>query len=219
MVNLFSSAMQKTFGSEKIDLPESESRILESNLITCSNSAAAALSEMISTKVEANPSILKILSIGEVSKIQNIYDIRAVVVSNKIIGASAGAIIVTYPFGDALKLSDILLHKEGGHFKDITGDNVSVIKEFASITAEYYITAINKSLDINYMLANPSLSISPHKVIENIGLGPAANEDVYLLAFEANFYVGEYGLRTKVMVLFKKDDTKKIFEILKKKKY
>ncbi|VVB60088.1 Uncharacterised protein [uncultured archaeon] len=226
MLESLSARLQKTFIPEKISVPESERRVLEDKLTVCSNNTAKALYQMINAKVDAFPAELRVAMIDEIPRLLNPYDVTTTVLSDKIIGTSNSLIILSAPLKDIVKIADIFLHKERGYFKDITNENVHVIKEFVNILAGYYATALNELLDTSYTTSEPFLSVDPyrvlesdpHKLVRNLGFCAAGEEESSALVFETDFNIPEYDVKMKITLLAGKEDAKNIIRAIGSKR-
>lgn len=196
------------------EIPEFEKAILTDMMADCSNKTAKALSEMIQQYVDVAGVSSGVLLINDVPKLMNPENIASLILFTKLRGKMNGAIMISATIKNMLKMADIFLHKPLGHFKDLSDENASVIKELGNILAGYYITALNRALQTNYASGTPILSINPHRAIEEIGLGPVYTKKIYVLVLEANLRVDKENINENITILFKKESTEKILELL-----
>ncbi len=222
MLESLSARLQKTFVQERISVPARALRVLEDKLTVCSNKTARAVYMMINVKADAFPAALRTVTADEIPNLLNSHDVTTTVLSDKIIGTANSIVVLSAPLKDIVKIADIFLHKQRGYFKDITNENVHVIKEFVNILAGYYATALNELLDTNYTTSEPSLSIDPyrvlendpHKLIRNLGFGSAGEDESSALVFETDFSIPEYDIKMKITLLSGKEDVKKMIEAI-----
>ncbi len=190
-----------------------EKMLLTKLMFDCSGETARALSEMMNKKVSAAADSPKVLLINDVPKLLNSEDPATTLLFTRMSGAVEGIIIVSSTADNILKTADIFLHKPLGYFKNLSDENVSVIKELANIMAGYYITALNHILHATCDSSMPELSINPRRAIENFGFGSVYTEEILVLTLKAKFEI-EGGIKEDILLLFKKNDIKKILERL-----
>jgi chemotaxis protein CheY-P-specific phosphatase CheC len=201
----------------KLKIPKLESNILKNMWVSCSNKTAKAFSEMINRKVNVSSTSLKIVLINEVPQLLNLEDITTTVVFMQLLGSIKGVLILSSPLKNILKIADIFLHREPGHFKDLSDENLPVIKELASILAGYYATTLNKIFDTNYQLSTPFLYVNPYRAIERFGFGSVYKEEIRVLSFKASFDIAQEGIKNDIILLFREDSTEKIVETVSNK--
>lgn len=198
-------------------VPKFEADILKKMWISSSDKTTKALSEMINRKVDVTSTSLKILLINEVPKLLNPSNITTTLVYIQLIGAIKGVIIISSTLKNMLKMADILLHKELGYFKDLSDENIPVIKELGNILAGYYVTALNDLLGIKYEFSDPSLSINPYRMIEELGFGPVYKENIYVLMFKATLNIGQERIKKDIVLLFRRESLKELLETVSNK--
>jgi chemotaxis protein CheC len=198
-------------------LPKFAVNILKSMWISCSNKVATALSEMINKEVKITSSSMKILLINEIPKLLNPEDITTTIVYTQLLGTIKGVIVISSPLENILKMADMLLHKKIGHYKDLSDENVPVIKELGNILAGYYISGLNKLFETKYEWTPPNLSVYPYRAIEDFSFGQVYKEEIYVLMFKAGFHIKEENIREDILLLFKRESIEKILELISRK--
>lgn len=186
-----------------------EKEILNKMMADCSKKTSAALSKMINLKVNMTSTSLNILPINDVPKLLNPENASTILLYTKLSGVAYGTIILSASSENTLKMADIFLHKPSGYFKDLSDENVSVIKELANIISGYYITALNHLLRTTYSSSDIALSINPHRAIEEFGFGSVYTESISVLMLKASFEI-EGGINENAVILFNKKDVSKI---------
>jgi chemotaxis protein CheY-P-specific phosphatase CheC len=114
-------------------------------------------------------------------------------------------------------MADIFLRKEPGYFKDLSDENIPVIKELASVLAGYYVTALNNSFGTNYELSEPFLSVNPYRAIEDFDFGPVYIEEIHVLMFKASFNIAQERIKKDIVLLFREESTKELLEMISSK--
>lgn len=214
MLDGLSGRLQKLFAHNATFVPKAEAKILESMWISCSRKTARALSETINSRVEVGAGSLEVLLINSVPKLLNPHSLETIVLWNKIVGSAGGVVVISSSLRDILGLADILLHKERGYFRDLSRENTSVIKELGDMLAGYSITALNEILGTTYALSEPKLSVNPYRAIESFELGKVYTEEIYVLVFRSRLEAAGENIRLDNMMLFKKENARKILELL-----
>lgn len=195
-------------------IPKFETTILKNMWDSCSNKTTKALSEIINRRVDITSTSLKVLLINEVPELLDHKDITTTVIFVQLIGAIRGVIAVSSSLKNILKMADILLHKELGHFKDLSDENLPVIKELGNILTGYYITALNDLLGIKYELSDCFLSTNPHRAIEEFGFGSIYKEEIYVLMLKASFNIVQESIRKDIVLLFRKESINELLEMI-----
>lgn len=192
----------------RISLIEQEA--LADMMKRCTEEAAKALSEMISRKVDIASTAAEVMQINNVPKRMNPNDVTTTVLFTKLSGALKCVVVISSTLKNILKMADIFLHKESGYFKDLSEENISVIKEFANIITGYYVSALNAALGVKYALIAPALSVNPHRAIEEFDFGSIYTEKIGVLLLEANIRVPADGIDEKIIIVFRAKDMRRI---------
>ena len=215
MLNELSSLLKGKFSSEKTQLSDDELHNVEKKLVVCSKDIIKAVLEMINLDVNITKCSLSVVKFHDVPKQLNIYDESVVMIYNGIVGADGGTIIVYAPVNEMARITEIFLHKERGYFRDLSDENISVIKEFSTIVADYYITALNSMSGSKYAISKPSLSTGLYKVRlkikEHVSINSSDIEQNYFLAFQTDFCIGKNAMNLNTLLLLSTDDVKKLF--------
>lgn len=205
--------------SEKvIQIRVQERKALIDLMRNCTEEAVKALSEMINRKVEITSTSAEIMRINNISNLMNPNDVTTTVLFTKLADGIPGVVFLSSPLKDILRMADIFLHKEPGHFNGLSDENTSVIKEFAFIIMGYYVSTLNKILCTKYAMSAAELSVNPYRVIEDFGMGAIYTEEVLVLALGTRFEISAGGSHEKenikedIFVLFKNDDARLIIK-------
>lgn len=197
-------------------LPKFAENILRSMWTSTSNKVVVALSEMINKEVKINFPSAKILLLNDVPKLMNPKEITSTLIYTKLEGKIEGVVVVSSTLRNILKIVDLFLHKEIGYYKDLSEENISVIKEFGNILVEYYVDGLNKLFETEYKFNHPVLSVNPYRSIEDFGFGNVYRKEIYALIFQARFDIHEESILEDVFLLFKKEDIDSIIELVSK---
>lgn len=203
--------------TKKISLPKIESKLLKKMWLSCSEVTAKALKEMINKEVKVSSSFLKVLLLNEVPKLLNPEKISTTIFFIKLKNAVNGVILLSSSLKDILRMADIFLKKEKGYFKDLSDENLPVLKELANILSGYFINILQKLFNTKYVLSEPFLSVNPFRAIEEFELGQVYKEEIYTLVFLSEFEIPEERIKQKIVLLFKSDDIRKILDLISEK--
>jgi len=185
--------------------------------VSCSNQATKALSEMLNKKVNTISNSPKILLINKVPKSLNPKDVSTTILYTQLIDTIKGIIVISSSLKNILKIADIFLRKEPGYFKDLSDENIPVIKELANILAGHYVTALNNLLGIKYELSEPVLSVNPYRAIEDFDFGPVYVEEIHVLMLKTSFNIVQERIKEDVVLLFKKEFIRELLEMISSK--
>ncbi len=105
----------------------------------------------------------------------------------------------------------------GVFFKNLSDENIPVIKELANILAGYYITTLDNLFGTKYSWSDPFISVNPYRAIEDFDLGQVYIEEVRVLVFKSSFHIPDESIKEDVFLIFKKDNIPKILEFLSEK--
>ena len=199
------------------NLPKFEVNILKNMWVSCSNQTAKALSEMLNKKVKTSSISPKVLLINKIPKLLNPRDVSTTILYMQLIDTVKGVIVISSPLKNILRMADIFLRKESGYFKDLSDENIPVIKELASVLAGYYVTALNNSFGTNYELSEPFLSVNPYRAIEDFDFGPVYVEEIHVLMFKTSFNIAQEGIKKDIILLFREESTKELLEMISSK--
>jgi chemotaxis protein CheC len=197
-------------------LPKFAENILRNMWTATSNKVVVALSQMINKEVKINSPSTKILLLNDVPKLMNPKEITTTLIYTKLEGEIKGVVVVSSTLRNILKIVDLFLHKEIGYYKDLSDENISVIKEFGNILAEYYVDGLNKLFETEYKFDPPVLSVNPYRAIEDFDFGNLYRKEIYSLIFQARFDIHEESILEDVFLLFKKEDIDSIVELVSK---
>lgn len=202
---------------KKISLPKLESKLLKKMWSSCSELAAKALKEMINREVKVSSSVLKVLLLNEVPKLLNPEEISTTIFFIKLKDEINGVILLSSSLKDMLRMADIFLKKEKGYFKDLSDENLPILKELTNILSGYFINALQKLFEAKYILSEPFLSVNPFRAIEEFGFGQVYKEEIYTLVFSSEFEIPEEKIKQKIVLLFKSEDAEKILDLISEK--
>ncbi|MEM5869911.1 MAG: hypothetical protein QXR09_01955 [Candidatus Aenigmatarchaeota archaeon] len=203
--------------TNKIELPKLEEEILKKMWFSCSQLAANALSEMINRKVLVSLPLIKILRLNEVPRLLNPEEISITIFFIKIKNNMNGVILLSSPLKHILKMADIFLKKEMGYFKDLSDENLPVLKELSNILCGYFIDAFQKLFNKKYSLSEPYLSVNPFRVIEEFEFDHVYIEDIYGLVFATTIKIPEEKIEQKIVLVIRSDYVKNLLDMLSEK--
>ncbi len=187
--------------------PDGDSKLMENALmgmwITCSNNAIKAISGTMQKEAEIKSQSIKRMSLKDVPKFLDSDSHKSTIVWMQLKGEVEGAILMSFSVDDILKLENILLHKKVEYFQTLSEENTVVIKELAKIIAYFYMEELVKLFD--FKLKDPSLSTSPYRVPEFLGMGDTENDSIGVLALEALMNIPQEDISVNVFLLFRED--------------
>ena len=196
--------MEKDQSSEKGgSLSKAERKKLNSVWISCSAKAVKALTQTLGREVELKSFSTKFMLINDVPNLLNPEDITTTIVWMRVVGEINGVIVLCSSLSNIMKLADILLHKEIGHFKDLSEENMTVINELGNVVAGYYMDTLVKLF--NLQLEKPKLSVNPYRAIEFFGLGEVYRGKINVLLFESDFSIPQHTIDGEVILLFREE--------------
>ena len=172
--------------------------------------AITALSQTLSKKASISNVFVDILKLGEVPSILNPDNSYTGVVWGEISGVFNGVVVLSAEVKHILMLAEYLLHKPKGFFKDLSDENVSVIKEVTNIIAGYYIDSLNFFFDKGLVLGKVNLSVNSFKAVEFFGLGKTYDESNEVFVLENKFKIE--GVVSKTFIITKSSVAKMFFE-------
>ena len=120
-------------------------------------SASGALSKLIGRQVKMNITMADIRNIGELSPIIAPEEIVAGVYL-PVTGEIAGAALLIFPKESAFNLSDLLVRRELGTTRKLTGLDESALKELGNIVCGSYLTVLSNALQVKTIGQVPSFS-------------------------------------------------------------
>ncbi|MGC8812227.1 MAG: hypothetical protein ACP5O8_01410 [Candidatus Aenigmatarchaeota archaeon] len=203
--------------AKKLKLPKLESKILKKMWLSCSEAVAKALKEMINREVEISSTSLKIMLLNDIPKLLNPEETSLTIFFIRMKDDIEGVIQLSSPLKDILKMADIFLKKEIGYFKDLSDENLPVLKELTYILSGYFVDAVQKLFNTKYNLSEPFLSINPFRAIEEFGFDQVYKEEIYVLVFLAELKIPDEKIEQKITLLFKSDDIGKILDLISEK--
>lgn len=174
-----------------------------------------AFSKTINKEIEIVKNTVKIISVKELSELLKASSLESTVSWNRISGGIYGAFLLSATAGDILKLADILLHKETGHFKDLNNENVSVITTVTTLIADYYMDTLVNLFGKKIKLEKAHLSTNVYKATEYFVDKDAYDKNEDLLIFETDFLIPENNFNGKTILFFLEKSVKKIFNLVK----
>ncbi|MEM5879072.1 MAG: hypothetical protein QXU74_01085 [Candidatus Aenigmatarchaeota archaeon] len=203
--------------ANRIELPKLEEEILKKMWSSCSQLAANALKEMIRREVVVSPSSIKILRLNEIPRLLNPEEISTTVFFIKIKNNMNGVILLSSPLKHILKMADIFLKKEMGYFKDLSDENLPVLRELSNILCGYFIDAFQKLFNKKYTLSEPYLSVNPFRAIEDFEFDHVYLEDIYALVFIAALKIPKEKIEQKIVLVIRSDYIKNLLDMLSEK--
>ena len=120
-------------------------------------SASGALSKLIGRQVKMNITMADIRNIGELSPIIAPEEIVAGVYL-PVTGEIAGAALLIFPKESAFNLSDLLVRREPGTTRKLTGLDESALKELGNIVCGSYLTVFSNALQVKTIGQVPNFS-------------------------------------------------------------
>ena len=120
-------------------------------------SASGALSKLVGRQVKMNITMADIRNVGELSPIIAPEEIVAGVYL-PITGEIAGAALLIFPKESAFNLSDLLVRREPGTTRKLTGLDESALKELGNIVCGSYLTVLSNALQVKTIGQVPSFS-------------------------------------------------------------
>jgi chemotaxis protein CheC len=120
-------------------------------------SASGALSKLIGRQVKMNITMADIRDVGELSPIIAPEEIVAGVYL-PVTGEIAGAALLIFPKESAFNLSDLLVRREPGTTRKLTGLDESALKELGNIVCGSYLTVLSNALQVKTIGQVPSFS-------------------------------------------------------------
>jgi len=120
-------------------------------------SASGALSKLIGRQVKMNITMADIRKVGELSPIIAPEEIVAGVYL-PVTGEIAGAALLIFPKESAFNLSDLLVRREPGTTRKLTGLDESALKELGNIVCGSYLTVLSNALQVKTIGQAPSFS-------------------------------------------------------------
>ncbi len=120
-------------------------------------SASGALSKLVGRQVKMNITMADIRNVGELSPIIAPEEIVAGVYL-PVTGEIAGAALLIFPKESAFNLSDLLVRREPGTTRKLTGLDESALKELGNIVCGSYLTVLSNELQVKTIGQVPSFS-------------------------------------------------------------
>jgi len=198
--------------SDRFTLTEYEKASLKNIWENCSKNAVEGFSGTLSRKIRIESFSIETMVLNDVPKMLDPEDTSTTVFWVPIKGKINGAVILCSAYYDILKMADMLLKMEMGHYKEINEENISVINDLVYIIVGYYMDFLVKLFEIK--MEKPSWSISPYKMLEFIELGNVYRERIEVLVFQTKFLITDEDIKGNIVMIFRREMAESILRAL-----
>ena len=168
--------------------PDQLDAIQEIGEIGCSH-AATAISQMIGRSVDISTPHLNIVKTSELEDILiGIFGIEEKIVGLHIelIDDFRGNILFTFPYKNALSITDILLDKQSKDDTELDEMGKSALMEIGNIVASAYVNALSSIINTPMMLSPPSFTCDlPENILRRFSI--TLDNTKHTLIFDIRF--------------------------------
>ena len=119
--------------------------------------ASGALSKLIDRQVKMNITMADVRKVEELSPVIGPEEIVAGVYL-PVTGEITGAALLIFPKESSFSLSDLLVRREPGTTRKLTGLDKSALKELGNIVCGSYLTVLSNALQVKIIGQAPSFS-------------------------------------------------------------
>lgn len=149
--------------------------------------AATALSQMTDSRIMINVPRLQIARLDEVPELIGEPESVVAAVLMHVLGDLTGRTLLIFPRESAMRLGEILLHREEGTLKVFGEIEQSAIKEAGNILCSAYMNALSDFMGLMILPSVPSLVMDLCAAVLTTVYGELGHERDYVFSIETQF--------------------------------